>query len=37
LGWARYQAGERDNVWTAEPLYLRPSSAEIQWQARKQS
>jgi tRNA threonylcarbamoyladenosine biosynthesis protein TsaB len=28
LGLARYRAGERDDLWTLEPLYLRPSSAE---------
>ncbi len=33
LGLARYLAGEGDDVWTLEPLYLRPSSAEEQWQA----
>jgi tRNA threonylcarbamoyladenosine biosynthesis protein TsaB len=31
LGLRRYQAGERDDVWALEPLYLRPSSAEEQW------
>jgi tRNA threonylcarbamoyladenosine biosynthesis protein TsaB len=30
LGLARYRAGERDDVWCVEPLYLRPSSAEEQ-------
>jgi tRNA threonylcarbamoyladenosine biosynthesis protein TsaB len=30
LGLARYRAGERDDAWAAEPLYLRPSSAEQQ-------
>jgi tRNA threonylcarbamoyladenosine biosynthesis protein TsaB len=34
LGLARYQVGQRDDVWSAEPLYLRPSSAEEKWQAR---
>jgi tRNA threonylcarbamoyladenosine biosynthesis protein TsaB len=34
LGLARYQAGERDDLWALEPLYLRPSSAEEQWQLR---
>jgi len=34
LGLARYLAGERDDPWTLEPLYLRPSSAEEQWRAR---
>ncbi|MBI1917014.1 MAG: tRNA (adenosine(37)-N6)-threonylcarbamoyltransferase complex dimerization subunit type 1 TsaB [Planctomycetes bacterium] len=32
LGLERYVAGERDDVWTLEPIYLRPSSAEEQWQ-----
>ena len=36
LGLARYRAGERDDVWSVEPLYLRPSSAEEQWQSRGQ-
>src|SRR5207248_3102083 len=31
-GLARYRAGERDDLWTLEPLYLRPSSAEEKWQ-----
>ncbi len=34
LGLRRYRAGERDDPMTLEPLYLRPSSAEEQWQAR---
>jgi tRNA threonylcarbamoyladenosine biosynthesis protein TsaB len=34
LGLARYLAGVRDDPWTLEPLYLRPSSAEEQWRAR---
>jgi tRNA threonylcarbamoyladenosine biosynthesis protein TsaB len=34
LGVHRYRAGERDDVWSVEPLYLRPSSAEEQWRAR---
>jgi tRNA threonylcarbamoyladenosine biosynthesis protein TsaB len=34
IGLARYQAGERDDPWTLEPLYLRPSSAEEKWQQR---
>jgi tRNA threonylcarbamoyladenosine biosynthesis protein TsaB len=28
IGLARYRAGERDDLWALEPLYLRPSSAE---------
>jgi tRNA A37 threonylcarbamoyladenosine modification protein TsaB len=35
LGLARLRAGEHDDVWQAEPLYLRPSAAEEQWQARR--
>jgi tRNA threonylcarbamoyladenosine biosynthesis protein TsaB len=35
LGLARYLRGERDDLWTLEPLYLRPSSAEQQWEERK--
>lgn len=31
LGLARLRAGERDDLWTLEPLYLRPSSAEEKW------
>jgi tRNA threonylcarbamoyladenosine biosynthesis protein TsaB len=34
LGLTRYRAGERDDPWMAEPLYLRPSAAEEQWRAR---
>jgi tRNA threonylcarbamoyladenosine biosynthesis protein TsaB len=34
IGLARYRAGERDDLWTLEPLYLRPSSAEEQWRKR---
>jgi tRNA threonylcarbamoyladenosine biosynthesis protein TsaB len=34
LGLARYTAGERDDPFTLEPLYLRPSSAEEQQRAR---
>jgi tRNA threonylcarbamoyladenosine biosynthesis protein TsaB len=34
LGLARYAVGERDDPWTLEPLYLRPSSAEEQWRGR---
>jgi tRNA threonylcarbamoyladenosine biosynthesis protein TsaB len=33
LGLARFRKGECDDVFALEPLYLRPSSAEEQWQA----
>jgi tRNA threonylcarbamoyladenosine biosynthesis protein TsaB len=35
LGLERYRAGQRDDVFAVEPLYLRPSSAEEQWAARR--
>jgi tRNA threonylcarbamoyladenosine biosynthesis protein TsaB len=31
LGLARYRAGEGEDPWALEPLYLRPSAAEEQW------
>ena len=34
LGLRRIQQGERDDLWSVEPLYLQPSAAEQQWQAR---
>jgi tRNA threonylcarbamoyladenosine biosynthesis protein TsaB len=34
LGHQRYLAGERDDLWTVEPLYLRPSAAEEKWVTR---
>ena len=34
IGLTRYLSGARDDVWSLEPLYLRPSSAEQQWQDR---
>jgi tRNA threonylcarbamoyladenosine biosynthesis protein TsaB len=34
LGLARYHDGTRDDLWTLEPLYLRPSSAEEQWRGK---
>jgi tRNA threonylcarbamoyladenosine biosynthesis protein TsaB len=35
LGFARFLAGERDDPFSLEPLYLRPSSAEEQWGVAK--
>src|SRR5262245_8171204 len=32
LGRARFLRGEKDDLWSVEPLYLRPSAAETQWQ-----
>lgn len=34
LGLKRWRAGEADDFWTAEPLYLRPSSAEELWEKK---
>jgi tRNA threonylcarbamoyladenosine biosynthesis protein TsaB len=34
LGLARFREGRREDPWTLEPLYLRPSAAEEQWQNR---
>jgi tRNA threonylcarbamoyladenosine biosynthesis protein TsaB len=34
LGLERWQRGERDDPFCAEPLYLRPSSAEEKWRER---
>jgi tRNA threonylcarbamoyladenosine biosynthesis protein TsaB len=34
LALRRWQAGERDDLFAVEPLYLRPSSAEQQWRGR---
>lgn len=34
LGLRRLRQGERDDLWALEPIYLRPSSAEEQWQGR---
>jgi len=31
IGLPRFARGERDDYWTLEPLYLRPSSAEEKW------
>jgi tRNA threonylcarbamoyladenosine biosynthesis protein TsaB len=35
LGIERWQRGEHDDPFAAEPLYLRPSSAEEQWGAKE--
>jgi tRNA threonylcarbamoyladenosine biosynthesis protein TsaB len=35
LGLDRYLQGHRDDLWTVEPLYLRPSAAEEQWQTKR--
>lgn len=34
LGLERLQAGGDDDIWSLEPLYLRPSSAEEKWQVK---
>jgi tRNA threonylcarbamoyladenosine biosynthesis protein TsaB len=34
LGLGRYRKGERDDLFSLEPLYLRPSAAEQQWDSR---
>jgi tRNA threonylcarbamoyladenosine biosynthesis protein TsaB len=34
LGLARFEAGERDDLFALEPLYLRGSAAEEQWRGR---
>jgi hypothetical protein len=34
LGLARFTAGQRDDPFVLEPLYLRGSSAEEQWRDR---
>src|SRR5438105_378654 len=31
VGWERWRRGERDDILALGPLYLRPSSAEEQW------
>ena len=35
LGLHRYQAGERDDPWSLEPIYLRPTAAEEQWKRQR--
>lgn len=36
LATARLAAGQTDDYWTLEPLYLRASSAEIKWDKRQE-
>jgi tRNA threonylcarbamoyladenosine biosynthesis protein TsaB len=33
IGFERFARNERDDGWSAEPLYLRPSSAEEKWRS----
>jgi tRNA threonylcarbamoyladenosine biosynthesis protein TsaB len=35
LGLARWQAGQSEDIYDLEPLYLRPSAAEEKWKDRK--
>jgi tRNA threonylcarbamoyladenosine biosynthesis protein TsaB len=35
LGYARFRNGERDDPFALEPLYLRPSSAEENWEKNR--
>jgi tRNA threonylcarbamoyladenosine biosynthesis protein TsaB len=35
IGLERFQAGERDDLFALEPLYLRPSSAEENWERNR--
>jgi len=34
IGLDRYRRGERDDLWSLEPLYLRPSAAEEKWREK---
>ena len=36
LALKRWRAGDRDDLFTVEPLYLRPSSAEENWRTRRE-
>lgn len=35
LAWQKYQQGHRDDLWTIDPLYFRPSAAEEQRDLKK--
>jgi tRNA threonylcarbamoyladenosine biosynthesis protein TsaB len=37
VGLARFRAGERDDFWHLEPLYLRASSAEEKWAEKERT
>lgn len=34
VGFQRFQAGQRDDIWSLEPRYLRPSAAQEKWDKR---
>ncbi|MEX0938341.1 MAG: tRNA (adenosine(37)-N6)-threonylcarbamoyltransferase complex dimerization subunit type 1 TsaB [Pirellulales bacterium] len=34
VGWRRFEAGDRDDLWKLAPLYFRRSAAEEKWEAR---
>lgn len=36
LAWERWQRGERDDLFAAEPIYLRPSAAEVKHLASRE-
>jgi tRNA threonylcarbamoyladenosine biosynthesis protein TsaB len=37
IGLRRYRRGERDDPWSLEPIYLRPSAAEEQWKGHRRA